>query len=71
MMALAAVAAAHLLFSHPLCCLYSFYSVVMSSAQVSREVAGKYQELMQECQQLQSKVVELEIDRNEHRCAIM
>jgi len=39
----------------------------MASAAVSEEVAVKYQELMQECQQLQSKIVELEIDRNEHK----
>jgi hypothetical protein len=31
-----------------------------------QEVQVKYQELMQECQQLQSKITELEIDRNEH-----
>jgi prefoldin subunit 2 len=39
----------------------------MASAPVSQEVAAKYQGLMQECQQLQSKIVELEIDRNEHQ----
>lgn len=39
----------------------------MASVPVSQEVAVKYQELMQACQQLQSKIVELEIDRNEHQ----
>lgn len=38
----------------------------MTSA-VSPDIEAKYRNLMQECQQLTTKIVELETDRNEHR----
>jgi hypothetical protein len=38
----------------------------MTSA-VSPDIEAKYRSLMQECQQLTTKIVELETDRNEHR----
>mmetsp|Transcript_21336 Transcript_21336/g.30684 ORF Transcript_21336/g.30684 Transcript_21336/m.30684 type:complete len:111 (+) Transcript_21336:116-448(+) len=39
----------------------------MASSNASPAVVQKYRELMQEIQQIGNKVVELEIDRNEHR----
>jgi hypothetical protein len=38
----------------------------MTSA-VSPEIEARYRALMQECQQLTTKIAELETDRNEHK----
>uniref|UniRef100_A0A7S1GN53 Prefoldin subunit 2 n=1 Tax=Cyclophora tenuis TaxID=216820 RepID=A0A7S1GN53_CYCTE len=39
----------------------------MATTAVPQAVAQKYRELTQDCQQLMSKIAELETDRNEHK----